>query len=405
MLAKYNLNVGYIVEPVISGVVYSDELYNVSPLIMTSKNAYVMPLAPQGPTFEETINISPIENPSGIQDSTMIYDGTTYAGVEKFSSGSYWTTNGISLNAIYGENYPTYVYDEASLLYNYVENYKKYLNALDAPILNARLISYDELIKLGCISSCTYDWTHSTLYWTGTASNVSQVYAVGSSGIHTEAAYMSDSYNYGVRPVIEISVEEIYVPPAKPVVVKGEIDGVGSEVCIKDECFYVISSTDETVTMLAKYNLYVGGKYENSTFTAYGDETTGKQDSTMLGFVSSGQPYLGVTAFSDNDSYYTGSIVEAYVNNYNTYLTTLGVTPMEARLITIEELISLGCSQDDTSCSNAPSWVYLTSYWTGSRLPSQVWFVYTNKLMSYTIFSYDHCFGVRPVITISKDNF
>ena len=222
----------------------------------------------------------------------------------------------------------------------------------------------------------------------------------------TEVSYY-ESISSGQNLIINSVSGDIEFKRKKELVarlVSGEIDEVGSEVCIKDECFYIISNDGTTVTMLAKYNLYVGGKYEDNVWTAYGDEATGKQDSTMLGFVSSGQPYKGVTAFSDNDSYYTESIVEVYVNNYNTYLTTLGVTPMEARLITIDELISLGCSEDDTSCSNAPSWVYLTSYWTGSRLPSQVWFVYTNKLMSHTIFSYDHSFGVRPVIEMSIDD-
>ena len=37
-------------------------------------------------------------------------------------------------------------------------------------------------------------------------------------------------------------------------VVSGDGTQVGDEVCIKDECFYVISSTDDTVTMLAKNN-------------------------------------------------------------------------------------------------------------------------------------------------------
>ena len=213
-----------------------------------------------------------------------------------------------------------------------------------------------------------------------------------------------DQISNGQIITIENVSNDIEIKRKKELVarlVSGEIDEAGSEVCIKDECFYIISNDGSKVTMLSKYNLYVGGKFEKSTWTAYGDEATGKQDSTMLGFVSSGQPYLGVTAFSNTNSTYAGSIVEGYVNNYNTYLATLGVTPMEARLITYDELVSLGCSEDDMSCSKAPSWVYSTSYWTGSNVSSGAWFVYTNKNFYYTHFSYVNCFGVRPVIEMS----
>ena len=41
-------------------------------------------------------------------------------------------------------------------------------------------------------------------------------------------------------------------------VVSGDGTQVGNEVCIGEECFYVISSDTYTVTMLSKYNLHVG---------------------------------------------------------------------------------------------------------------------------------------------------
>ena len=190
-------------------------------------------------------------------------------------------------------------------------------------------------------------------------------------------------------------------------VVSGDGTQVGSEVCIKDECFYVISSDETTVTMLAKYNLYVGGVY-NSGWTAYGwDEATGKQNSTMLGYASSGQPFKGTTAFSSdtqkgtNYSDYSGSIVEGYVNNYNSYLITQGVTPIEARLITEDELISLGCSS--TRCESAPSWVYATSYWSGSvRSNEFVCFVSSLGHFGNINYSDNGSFGVRPVIEMPK---
>ena len=194
-------------------------------------------------------------------------------------------------------------------------------------------------------------------------------------------------------------------------VVSGDGTQKSDEVCIGEECFYVISSTEETVTMLAKYNLYVGGEY-NSSWTAYGDEATGKQDLNMIGLSPNGKPYKGTTKFSNTNYwsstvstypayiYDSNSTLYSYVENYKTYLSTLGVTPSEARLITYEELTSLGCSS--SSCNNAPSWVYATSYWSGSAYSSsRVWYVNSSGSI-YRGFSDASNFGCRPVITISR---
>ena len=197
-------------------------------------------------------------------------------------------------------------------------------------------------------------------------------------------------------------------------VVSGDGTQVGNEVCIKNECFYVISSTDSTVTMLSKYNLYVGGEY-NSGWTAYGDEATGIQDSTMLGYVSGQTIRKGTTKFSNTNYwsstvssyptyvYDSNSTLYSYVENYKTYLSTLGVTPTEARLITKEELEGLGCIVSSGSCSGAPSWVYSTTYWSGSASSSRgVWRVYSDGFFINFDFSDNGSFGCRPVITISR---
>ena len=209
---------------------------------------------------------------------------------------------------------------------------------------------------------------------------------------------------------IEIKKKELVAK-----LVSGEIDEVGSEVCIGEECFYVIYSDETTVTMLAKYNLYVGGEY-NSSWTAYGNEATGKQDSTMLGYVSGQSIRNGTTAFSSptqkgtNYSDYSGSIVEGYVNNYKTILEEdYGVDVVEARLITKDELTSdeIGCSDTNYTCKrSAYPWIYSTSYWSGSAYgPDYVWFVYSDGYFGNFDYDYDYNCGVRPVIIISKSNF
>ena len=197
-------------------------------------------------------------------------------------------------------------------------------------------------------------------------------------------------------------------------VVSGDGTKTSDEVCIGEECFYVMYSDDTTVTMLAKYNLYVGGEY-NSGWTAYGDEATGIQDSTMLGYVSGQTIRKGTTKFSNTNYwsstvssyptyvYDSNSTLYSYVENYKTYLSTLGVTPTEARLITKEELEGLGCIVSSGSCSGAPSWVYSTTYWSGSaNLSRYVLSVDSNGTFSLHDYSDNGSYGCRPVITISR---
>ena len=189
-------------------------------------------------------------------------------------------------------------------------------------------------------------------------------------------------------------------------VVSGDGTQEGNEVCIGEECFYVISSTDTTVTMLAKYNLHVGNSVAEDFSVVPLVNPTGIQNKDARGYVADEYPFIGTTAFSDSrsGSVYSGSIVEGYVNNYNDYLITKGVNTIDYRLITYDELISLGCSGDDGSCSDAPSWIYSISYWTSTAIDSRyVWFVhYDSKFLGSICF--DDCdFGVRPVITISRN--
>ena len=192
---------------------------------------------------------------------------------------------------------------------------------------------------------------------------------------------------------------------------------IGTEKCFGTECFYVISSTDTTVTMISKYNLYVGSECTSSTSCVpYGDEATGIQDENMKGWVTNNDPKCGVTVFSSdtqkgtNYNDYSGSIVEGYVNNYKILLeSNFGVEVAEARLITKDELTNsetFACSMFN-NCSDKYPWIYSTSYWTGSAYSTDiVWQVFYSGSFARD-FSYDtnYRFGVRPVIVISKSNF
>ena len=189
-------------------------------------------------------------------------------------------------------------------------------------------------------------------------------------------------------------------------VVSGDINTEGSIVAIGNEQFYVIGKENGNVKLLSMYNLRVGNSVDEGWKVTPLTNTTGIQDSEARGYVDGEYPFIGTTALSNTNSTYSGSIVEGYVNSYKTYLTNMGVDISSARLITKAELEKLGCNEDDNSCSDAPSWVYSTSYWSGSAYDAnRVWSVNSDANFDFSIYNYGSAFGVRPVIEISESVF
>ncbi len=106
------------------------------------------------------------------------------------------------------------------------------------------------------------------------------------------------------------------------------------------------------------------------------------------------------------DVYNSNSLLYEHVENYENYLkSTLSKTSVSARLITYDELESLGCSGDGSSCLSAPSWVYDTNYWSAcANNNNNVWIVDSGGSFGNIGFDIGGLFGVRPVITISKSD-
>ena len=50
----------------------------------------------------------------------------------------------------------------------------------------------------------------------------------------------------------------------KYTIVSGNLETVGSEVCLGKECFYVIGNDGNNVKLFAKYNLLIGRIYEKN---------------------------------------------------------------------------------------------------------------------------------------------
>ena len=206
-------------------------------------------------------------------------------------------------------------------------------------------------------------------------------------------------------------------------IIKGNLDTIGSELAIGNEHFYVISSTDTSVTMLTKYNLLVGNSVDTSWNVTPLTNPTGIQDSTAIGKFS-GKSGIGTVSFSRTNYWYSGglmvqygksypayvydssSYLYSYVENYKAYLKGKGVNIENARLIKFEELEALGCNSTSGSCNDAPSWVYSTAYWSGSAFGTDIiWSVHGDASFARVIYSYDNSRGVRPVITVSKSLF
>ena len=169
---------------------------------------------------------TPLENPTGIQDSTAIGsygEGETplfpWIGTIAYSSTNYWWD---STNSTFKTGYPAdaeidgtsfpYVYDSNSTLYTPVQNYKTYLESQGANIEEARLIKLSELLELGCSTddySCASapEWVYGTSYWSGAADDGVTVFSVDSDGGFRDH-FFDLGIGVGVRPVIKVLESE-----------------------------------------------------------------------------------------------------------------------------------------------------------------------------------------------------
>ena len=228
----------------------------------------------------------------------------------------------------------------------------------------------------------------------------------------------------------------------------------------KSEDFYVMKDNGSTITALAKYNLLVGNtvvwddNFRNMTSVtpiSTSEEGYGLQNSIAANYdldTEHGKPKTntikGVMAFANGEEskkisdscsgfgcYYgywtdntsshkllskygtsypanvfdSNSLLYAPVQNYKTYLkNTLGKTSIDVRLITNEELISLGCNENnDKLCKSAPAWVHSVNYWSASAHDNRsVRIVNSYGGFGGSFFDRSGARGLRPVITISK---
>ena len=178
---------------------------------------------------------------------------------------------------------------------------------------------------------------------------------------------------------------------------------VGDSISIGNEKFYVISNNNHNVSALAYYNLNVGDKSVDGTI---GIQNINAQNATVA-FSNN----IGWEHTKDNDinlKSYNGPVYDALYgdNGYEKYVKSLGLEA-EIRLITKNELDSLGCSSSTNTCSASNYSGLLTSpFWTETSyhgFSNSVWSVYTNGYFVDSNYSYKDYFGVRPVIEFSEN--
>ena len=147
-------------------------------------------------------NLTPISNPTGIQNPEAIGEkssGYPYYGVIAFSETNYWGS--VSQYA--------FIYNNQSLLYPHVENYKTYMkNIVGVDVKEASLASYTQYDSFKSYTNFNF-----TSFWLGSSASVDdddRVSYVSSDGNYGYN-YYSHGYSYGVRPIIVISRSDIGV--------------------------------------------------------------------------------------------------------------------------------------------------------------------------------------------------
>ena len=166
--------------------------------LLSMYNLYV------GNQYDDENGTVPLTSPTGKQSELARgwFDG-------------YSTTNPIigtttfSSDTQKGTNYSDY---SGSIVEGYVNNYKTILESdYGVDVVEARLISYDELTDsetFACVEydecSDKYPWIYSTSYWSGSVYDTDYVWNVWSYDTFDSHGYESE-YSFGVRPVIIIS--------------------------------------------------------------------------------------------------------------------------------------------------------------------------------------------------------
>lgn len=219
---------------------------------------------------------------------------------------------------------------------------------------------------------------------------------------------------------------------------------LSDEICIREECFYVLSNENNAVKMLAKYNLDTGlncvtsshtGTFTSSLNSLACEDITGtqlRQNINARGFIT----YPGLTMVSYGGVNYNASDINSKLDEYVSYLNSLANANYTATLITIDEIehasgrdfeeyvIKPSASPKSSLNSNignltgigekyyylfqikdVPDWMYSNSYWTNTSSGTDAMYAVTSTgLVSDFTYATSGEFGIRPLITVSLED-
>ena len=292
-----------------------------------------------------------------------------------------------------------------------LNNYIDYLKTEYNVDVVGNIITLSELGILGCTIPSDYandsggwtcnnsqysEWLVNNQYWwtrSAYSENAHYIWMVkGSGSLNADWYDNSADDEIGVRPTITISKELCYALITKY--------KVGDEITIGTEKFNVINDNLTTVTMLAKYNLYMG------------DSTTQSSEQVWSLFSSeNGWEYTPGPKEIDIQNFEGRAKLK--VNKYLVYLKEKYNIDGTGDLISVSELGRLGCkipenysSQHGGNCKNSKHKDWLINnqhFWTKSAIPESpdhLWVLSDGGTLYTDIHS--GYYGVRPVITISK---
>ena len=188
---------------------------------------------------------------------------------------------------------------------------------------------------------------------------------------------------------------------------------IGDEITIAGEKFNVISEDKDTVTMLASNVLGTDYRQTDITGGDFGNDQYGVKFASTSGWeYTPGPKEIDVQIWSTNP--------KTYINEYVSYLQTeTGASTITGDLITLQDLKKLGCvfpadysyvfTSSERTCqdSDYADWLINNQFWwtrsAASDEASRVWYVLSSGYLSTTDIGMPYLFGIRPVITISKD--
>ncbi len=139
-----------------------------------------------------------------VQDSSI----TNGVGALEYSGSDYWTGHiGTTYSGSNNGNPYPYVFDSHSNLYEYCNDFKDMLNDLNIPVINVKLLSYEEAET---IRNLNESLLCNSTFWLG-SSRWGSIYIVEktASTCETKAVGYNSASGRGFRPVVLLSTDDL----------------------------------------------------------------------------------------------------------------------------------------------------------------------------------------------------